>query len=148
VIDALEWIGPYHDYLMGFPKIAKYCYYPGWQEPGSVLEMIVNKNAFETLTTDLKEIIQRVSYAVNTIMLSEFEAKNTEYYFKLLKENQTQFKKFPDDVLDKFRKLTREVINEITSTDDKSQKIYDSYSKFQKNISQWSEIAERNYTPL
>ena len=146
VIDALEWVGPYHDYLMGFPQIAKYYYYPGWQEPGSVLELIVNKNAYESLSADLKEITQRVSYAINTIMLSEFEAKNTEYYFKLLNDNQIQFKKFPDDVLDKFRKLTREVISEITSTDEKSKKIYDSYSKFQKNISQWSEIAEMNYT--
>ena len=146
IIDALEWVGPYHDYLMGFPKIAKYYYYPGWQEAGSVVELTVNKNAYESLPADLKEIIKWVSYALNTIMLSEFETKNTEYYFKLLNEKQVEFRKFPDDVLEMLRKLSKEVIGELTSSDEKSKKIYDSYSKFQKNISEWSNIAERNYT--
>ena len=145
MIDALEWVGPYHDYLMGFHKIAKYYYYPGWQEPGSVLELIINKDAFESLTPDLQEIVQRFAVGMNTIMLSEFEAKNTEYYFKLINENHTTLKKFPDDVLDTLRKLTKEVIDEIVSGDAKSKKVYDSYSKFEKNITQWSEIAERNY---
>ena len=57
VIDATEWIGPYHDYLMGFYQVAKYYYYPGWHEPGGVLEMIVNKKKFYNLPSDLQEII-------------------------------------------------------------------------------------------
>ena len=47
VIDATEWVGPYNDYKMGFYKVAKYYYYPGWHEPGTVLETFVNKKAFE-----------------------------------------------------------------------------------------------------
>ena len=145
VIDALEWIGPYHDYLMGFHRIAKYYYYPGWQEPGSPLELIINRNAYESLTPDLQEIVQRFAIGMNIIMLSEFEAKNTEYYFKLINENHTTLKKFPDGVLNTFRKLTKEVIDEIVSNDPKSEKVYHSYSKFEKSITQWSEIAEKNY---
>ncbi|HKI78224.1 MAG TPA: TRAP transporter substrate-binding protein [Ignavibacteriaceae bacterium] len=147
VIDALEWIGPYHDYLMGFNKIAKYYYYPGWHEPGSPLELIINKNAYESLPDDLKEIIKNAAAAINVMMLSGFEAKDTEYYFKLKEEN-TQFRKFPDEVIDVFRKLSKEVIDEITSSDPKAKKIYDSYSSFQKRISQWNDIAERNYSGL
>ena len=82
------------------------------------------------------------------MVLSGFEAKNTEYYFKLKNEEKTQFKKFPDDVLNVLRNLTKEVINEITSADPKAKKIYDSYNAFQKNISQWNDIAERNYPGL
>ena len=54
VIDATEWIGPYHDYIMGFHDIAKYYYYPGWHEAGSVLECIVNKRDFDSLPEDLQ----------------------------------------------------------------------------------------------
>ena len=46
-IDAAEWIGPYNDLAFGLHKAAKYYYYPGWQEPGSALEMIINQAAFE-----------------------------------------------------------------------------------------------------
>ena len=56
VIDATEWIGPYHDYLMGFYQVAKYYYYPGWHEPGGVLEIIVNKEKFYQLS-DRKSVV-------------------------------------------------------------------------------------------
>ena len=34
-IDAAEWVGPYDDEKLGFVKIAKYYYYPGWWEGGA-----------------------------------------------------------------------------------------------------------------
>jgi len=145
IIDALEWIGPYHDYLMGFNKIAKYYYYPGWHEPGSVLELIINKNAFEKLPDDLKQIIKAAVGRANILMLAEFEAKNTEYYYKILNEGKIKFLQFPKDVLSTFKKLNEEVLDEITSNDAMSKKVYTSYKKFQNDISKWYEIAERNY---
>jgi TRAP-type mannitol/chloroaromatic compound transport system substrate-binding protein len=42
-IDATEWIGPYNDIAFGLHKAADYYYYPGWQEPGPVLECMVNR---------------------------------------------------------------------------------------------------------
>ncbi len=44
VIDATEWVGPYHDYKMGFHKISKYYYYPGWWEGGVALLNMININ--------------------------------------------------------------------------------------------------------
>ena len=35
-IDATEWVGPYDDEKLGFYKIAKHYYYPGWWEPCSM----------------------------------------------------------------------------------------------------------------
>ena len=34
-LDATEWVGPYDDEKLGFHKVAKHYYYPGWWEPGS-----------------------------------------------------------------------------------------------------------------
>lgn len=145
VIDALEWIGPYHDYLMGFHKIAMYCYYPGWHEPGSTLELMINKDAFEDLPDDLKAIIKAAADASNTMILAAFDAKNTEYYYKMKGEN-VEFREFPQEVLNKLMTYSKEVIDEIISTDPKSKKAYESYLKFKKNIFGWMEISERNYT--
>ncbi|MEL6987322.1 MAG: TRAP transporter substrate-binding protein, partial [Bacteroidota bacterium] len=58
VIDATEWIGPYHDYKMGFHNITKYYYYPGWHEAGTILETIVNKEAYNALPKSLQSIIE------------------------------------------------------------------------------------------
>ena len=42
VVDAIEWVGPYNDLAFGFHEIAEYYYYPGWHEPGTTLETIIN----------------------------------------------------------------------------------------------------------
>lgn len=145
VIDAAEWAGPYHDYLMGFHKIAKYYYYPGWQEPASFIELIVNKNSFNELPQDLKTIVETAASSHCVKMFAEFEAKNIEYYKKLINEEKIEFRKFPDEVMSTFKKFNDEVINEIIESDPLSKKVYESYNSFHKSAGEWSDIAEKNY---
>ncbi len=148
VIDATEWIGPYHDYLMGFHKIAKYYYYPGWHEPGTVLEFAVNKRAFEELPKDLQEIVRTAAYRSNVMMLSEFEAKNNVYLQKLRETGKVALKRFPEEVLNAFRRYSQEVIDELVEGDPLSRKVYESFSKFRKEVGGWAEISEKVYYNL
>jgi len=145
VIDATEWIGPYHDYLMGFHEIAKYYYSPGWHEPGSNLEIIVNKRLFDNLEPDLKEILRTASFRLNMWILSEFEAKNNEYLQKILNESDVQVRRLSDDILVQMKKYTNETIQELVDSDAKTKKVYESYSKFQKDINAWSQYSEAAY---
>ncbi|MEZ5056814.1 MAG: TRAP transporter substrate-binding protein [Saprospiraceae bacterium] len=147
VIDATEWIGPYHDYKMGFHKIAKYCYYPGWHEPGSMLEIFINKSTFEGLPNDLQVILKSAAARLNVWMLSEFEAKNGQFLNKM-KEEGTDFRAFPKPVMDSLRVYTNEVLNEITANDAFSKKVYDSFSSFKKKAAEWSSVTERAYFDL
>jgi TRAP-type mannitol/chloroaromatic compound transport system substrate-binding protein len=145
VIDSLEWVGPYHDYTFGFNRIAKYYYYPGWQEPTGALELAVNKSAFDSLPDDLKTVIRTAASSSNLLMLSQFELKNSEMLSQIRREGKVQLKKFPDEVLNHFRFLTSQVIQEITSKDKMAAKIYDSYSSFHKQVSAWNDISEKNH---
>ncbi|KAA3656122.1 MAG: ABC transporter substrate-binding protein [Calditrichaeota bacterium] len=145
VIDATEWIGPYHDFLKGFHKIAKYYYYPGWHEPGTVLELAVNKSAFEELPTDLQEIIRAGAARLNGRILYEFDAKNGEYLSKLINEHNINLQKFPDDVLATFKKYADEAIEELVSSNADAAKIYASYASFRNQISAWEEITTHTY---
>lgn len=143
VIDATEWIGPYHDYKMGFHKIAKYYYYPGWHEPGSTLETIVNKQAYEALPTDLQEIIRTASLRQNHWVLSSFEAQNNQYLKKLVEEEGVQLRAFPREVISELRRLTEEVITEQTTNDPQSQRVYTAYRTFQQSAQEWAQVTER-----
>ena len=145
VIDATEWVGPYHDYLMGFHKVARYYYYPGWHEPGTALELIVNRGAFEKLPKELQTIVRSAASRANVAMLSEFESKNNSYLRKLTREHKVLLKRFPDDVLKAFKGYTRDVLGEMTGKDKKSRKVYDSFHTFQKNVSDWAKVSEVAY---
>lgn len=145
VIDAAEWVGPYHDFLMGFHRIAKYYYYPGWHEPGTVLELFVNKGFFEKLPKDLQSIVRTAAYRSNLWMLSEFESKNNIYLQKLVKEHKVKVKGIPQDVLKQFKKYTDEVVEELVSNDPLSKKVYESFIRFKKDVSQWAKVSEVAY---
>lgn len=56
-IDAAEWVGSCNDLAFGLHRVAGFGYYPGWQEPGPMLEVLINKPAFDTLHDDLKAIV-------------------------------------------------------------------------------------------
>ena len=148
VIDATEWVGPYNDYKMGFYKVAKYYYYPGWHEPGTVLESFVNKSAFEALPKDLQEIVRTAAMAANLWMLCESEAKNNFYLEKMIKEEGVQLKQFPAEVVKQLRQYSAEVLQEIVDKDEQSKKVYESFSKFQKNYQIWGKTSEAAYFSL
>lgn len=145
VIDATEWIGPNHDYVMGFHKIAKYYYYPGWHEPSACCDLFINKATFDKLPAELQDMISEGAAALNVEMLSDFETKNSEYLIKIKQESGVELKEFPQEVLDKLQELTAEVINEITNSNADCKRVYDSYKQFYDNIAQWSSLVDRNY---
>jgi TRAP-type mannitol/chloroaromatic compound transport system substrate-binding protein len=145
VIDATEWIGPYHDYLMGFHQIAKYYYHPGWHEPGTVLELFVNKLKFEGLPVHLQEIVRAAASRLNLWMLSEFEVKNAEYLEKIRTESKVTLKTFPPDVINRLREISQEVIEELAASDPMCRKIADALYAFKAKMNKWAELSEKEF---
>jgi len=145
VIDATEWIGPYHDYKMGFHQIADYYYVNGWHETGASLEAIFNKERFESLPEDLQEILRSAVLRANHWVLSEFEAKNSIYLKKLVEEEKVQIRTYPEDVLQNLRDYSEETIRELVEKDPQSKIVHDSYTRFFEEIKSWSNISEKQY---
>jgi TRAP-type mannitol/chloroaromatic compound transport system substrate-binding protein len=145
VIDATEWIGPYHDYLMGFHKIAKYYYAPGWHEPGSTLEFMFNNREFDLLPKDLQVIIEVATAKLNVLTLSEFESKNNEYVQKIKADSKVEFRTLPDDVLLSLKNASENVLEELVTDNIECKKIYSSIKSFKTNISQWANKSEMLY---
>jgi len=143
VIDATEWIGPFHDYLMGFHEVAKYYYYPGWHEPGPALEMLINKPKFDALSSDLREIIRTACYRTNRWMGAEFDARNGTYLQKIMNETDVRIGQFPETVLEQLKIFTVETLEELCERDAPGNKIYQAFDKFRKEVGVWMNVSER-----
>ncbi len=143
VIDAVEWVGPYNDLAMGFHEVAKYYYYPGWHEPGSTIEMMVNQEAFDRLPKDLQAIVEVAAKAANQSMLDEYTAKNNAALKELVEVHGVQFKRLPDDVLAKLHQETDSVIAEMIADDPLAKKVYSSYSTFAKSVHDYHQVSEK-----
>jgi len=144
VIDATEWVGPYHDYKMGFPKVAKYYYTPGWHEPGTQLEFFINTGAYNKLPGDLQEILHSAAARVQSWMLAELDVKNAEYLLKI-KEEGTEIKTFPRPVLVELKKYTLEAIDTLVARDRDARRVADSYFGFKAKLKAWTDLTEKVY---
>lgn len=144
-IDATEWVGPYNDLAFGLHKAAKYYYYPGWHEPGSMLEAMVNKKAYDALSPDLQAIVQACCKAVNATMLAEFAARNHDALETLVKQHGVQLRRFPDDVLRTLKQATGEVLAEQAKADALFARVLASYQSFATKSAAATAIAEQAY---
>lgn len=144
-LDATEWVGPYNDLAFGFYKAAKYYYYPGWHEPGSTMECLINKKAFEQLPKDLQTVILTACKAANVDMLAEYTARNQQALNTLVYEHKVKVLPLPDQVLKKLKTIAEEVVAELAAKDPMTQKIYNSYARFRAQVSQWGSISEQAF---
>ena len=56
-IDAAEWVGPYDDEKLGFQKVAKYYYYPGFWEGGPTVHAFANLEKWNSLPKNYQAIL-------------------------------------------------------------------------------------------
>ncbi len=141
-IDATEWIGPWNDLAFGLYQAAQYYYYPGWQEPGSTLECLINQQAFESLPEDLQEIVRIACQSINMDMHCEYTARNQQALDTLVNQHGVELRQFPDEVLARLKTLSQEVIQEIADGDEMSQKVHASYFSFMEQVRKWTAKSE------
>ena len=145
VIDAVEWVGPYNDRTLGLMEVAEYYYYPGWHEPGAMLEFTVNQKAFDRLPADLQAIVEGAARATNQDMLDEFTARNNSSLTSLLDEYDTKLRPLPDDVMDILHSNAVIALDKLKEDDPMAAKISASYEDFLDGVRTYHEISERAY---
>ncbi len=144
-LDAAEWVGPYNDLAFGLYKAAKYYYTPGWQEPGSTMECMINEAAFKQLPTDLQSIVRNAMKVSNLEMLSEYTARNQQALQTLVEKHHVELREFPDEVLIELKKLSEEVVNELAAKDALANRVWASQKAFRAEVSKWTNLSEVSF---
>lgn len=142
VIDAAEWAAPYNDVALGLYKVAKYYYYPGWHEPGTTIECIINKQAMAKLPKDLQLIVENAMRVANQEMLAELTAKNNRALQQLIKVHKVTLRRFPADVLETLKQTSDEVVQRELEKDPRAIKIFESFDRFRQQAHAWHDVSE------
>jgi len=141
-IDATDWVSPYNDLAFGLHKAARYYYYPAWQEPQAVLELLVNQKAFDSLPKDLQAIVTEATRAASRDMLDDYTYNNA-IALEQLKTYGTQLKRFPDEVLAAMREQSDLVLGELAAQSELNGRIWASMKAFQAQVEPMHEISEK-----
>jgi len=144
-IDATEWVGPWNDEAMKFQEAAKYYYYPGMHEPGSMLACGCNKSWLTSLSKSDQAIIEGAASMENDVMMAEYNAKNGAALKRLINDHGVKLEQFNDKVYDGFAKGAEEVFAEVQAHSDLAARTHASFLKGRKDIGAWTNLSDSPY---
>jgi TRAP-type mannitol/chloroaromatic compound transport system substrate-binding protein len=143
-IDAAEWVGPYDDEKLGFYKVAKFYYYPGWWEGGAMLHNFINLDKWNSLPKSYQEIVRAASDKAHNWMQAKYDAGNPQA-LKRLVANGAQLRPFPQPVMEAFYKATKDTYDDTVSKNPDFKKVLDSMVAFRGDEYLWWQVAELGF---
>ncbi len=144
-VDATEWVGPWNDSFMKFYEAAKFYYYPGMHEPGSMLAVGMNKKWWDGLSKSDQLIITAAAEMENSVMMSEYNAKNGASLASLIQDQGVKLRSFSDDIYDAFGDAAAEVYEEVQQHSPLAKKIHESFLKSRTEVGSWAKISDQAY---
>ncbi|MBT8052395.1 MAG: TRAP transporter substrate-binding protein [Xanthomonadales bacterium] len=142
-IDATEFSMPAVDQLLGFSRVAKYNYFPGWHQTFSAAHLQINLDEWNSLRNQTKTMIRVACRAAAMEVISE-----AEYLQGAVIQDFEQQGVVTDmlstEILEQLRAVTREVLDEEAAKDEHFAKILKSQREFSEVYRYWK---TRGYLP-
>jgi len=145
VLDATEFLGPWSDRAMGFQKVAKNYYSPGFHEPNGTGEAVFNTLALDGLPEDLRAIVLEACRAENGRALAQSDWENAGALQHLQEQDAVTVLPYPDDVLTALRQTAGDVLSEFADKDPLAKRIHESHQAARARLAPWSDVAMRRF---
>ncbi len=143
-IDATEWVGPYDDEKLGFYKVAKNYYYPGWWEPGPSMSIYIGEKAWASLPTTYQEILKSAIHEAGLEMQRRYDARNPAALKRILEQGVT-LRPFSEDLLSGALEASIQILEDHAAKDAGYKKIHDHWKAARADQFKFFSTAELAY---
>jgi len=143
-IDAAEWVGPYDDEKLGFVKVAKYYYYPGWWEGTSQSHNLVNLDKWNALPKHYQAAVESASHDMFSWVTGKYDAVNPPALKRLVVAGAI-LRPFPQEVLEACYNTANEIYAELSKTNAHFGKMHASMMAFRTESLPWMQVAELSF---
>jgi TRAP-type mannitol/chloroaromatic compound transport system substrate-binding protein len=143
-IDATEWVGPHDDEKLGFNRIARYYYYPGWQEPGVTLTAMFNQRAYDQLPEGYRHVLAVAAAEENDSMMRRYDALNPPALERLIASG-TEVRRFPDDFLQAAYRESNALLESLSAANPQFAAIYGPWKEFRAQSFRYFNRVEQSY---
>ena len=143
-IDGAEWVGPYDDEKLGFNKVAKYYYYPGWWEGGPMLHTIINLKQWEALPAEFKHALHAACAEANVHMVAKYDNANPAALRRLV-AGGAQLRPYPQPVMDASLAAANELYDEHSAKFPEFAKFYEAVKKYRADEVLWFRVTEQTF---
>lgn len=146
LLDACEFSYPGLDAALGFSKVIKYNYFPGWHQPASTGELIINKDVWETKLNDQQRAIIETAAQANLLWTI---ARGVATQADVLRDNAenkgVKNVKWSQDMIAAFKKAWEEVAAEYSAKDPFFKKVWEDLSAYRAKNALWM---QKGYLPM
>lgn len=139
-LDATELSFPLVDKLLGFDKVAKHYYFPGWHQPSGFIEFYMNKDAWTALSDGQRRAVETACADINLWAIGTASAGQGEA-LAAFRDNGVTVARFPDSVMDALRQAADDVYEEQAAADPMFRKVIESYGAFSKSYDEYQALS-------
>ncbi|MEO1362309.1 MAG: TRAP transporter substrate-binding protein [Pseudomonadota bacterium] len=140
-IDATEFSMPAIDQRLGFHKVVKYNYFPGWHQQATVFELLINKDVWDGASEQHQHILAEACKASMADSFAEGEAMQFAALQKNIEENGVEIRKWSPEMLDVFRETWDVVAAEESAADPYFAEVYADMTEFRAQYDLWESNA-------
>ena len=141
VLDATEFSMPAIDEKLGFSRVAKYNYYPGWHQQATLLELLINRNVWDSLSKVDQSIIKTACQAAMLDSFAKSEAIQADAIRRNVDERGVENRVWSQELLDLYEKTWHVVASREASKDAFFKEVWDSLQSFRNQYREWGNRA-------
>jgi TRAP-type mannitol/chloroaromatic compound transport system substrate-binding protein len=140
-IDATEFSMPAIDKRLGFYKLVKYNYFPGWHQQATLFELLINKGVWSTMSDSHRAIVENACKASMADSFAEGEAIQFAAMQENVEKHGVHIKVWADEMLALFSKTWNEVAEEEAAKDAFFAKVWADMKTFREGYKVWKTYA-------
>jgi TRAP-type mannitol/chloroaromatic compound transport system substrate-binding protein len=145
-IDAFELVGPQVDLQFGAHQVAPFYYFPSYNQPSGMVELVINKAKYDALPEDLQQVIAIATQAEHDQGLAEANAGNAKALKILTTDHNVQVRQLPQAILMALGNVSSEVLAGIRASGDSiSKRTIDSFQNARQLLMAWSNLTEQSF---
>jgi TRAP-type mannitol/chloroaromatic compound transport system substrate-binding protein len=144
VIDAAEWGGPYEDEKLGFVRVARFYYAPGFWEACSHVALMANRRAWDELPKRYRRALETACGEAALEMTSRYDHHNPQALRRLVAAG-AQLRFWPREVLQAAWREAHGLYEELSGRNERFKKIWESYRPYRDEQYQWFRVAETSF---
>ena len=143
-LDAVEFVGPHDDEKLGFVRVARFYYAPGFWEAGARLHFMSNQRAWDALPQMYREAIETACGEANAEMLARYDTLNPQALRRLIAAG-AQLRFWPREILQAAWRESHALYEELSARNEKFRKVWTSYRAFRDEDYQWFRVSENSF---
>ena len=138
-IGAAELSFPTIDTSAGFFEVAKHYYFPGWHQPGSLNELLVNADVWAGLAESQRLAVRNACSDLSIRMFAhDMQAQSAA--LEEFRSAGVTVERFPEEVLAALQLATEEVLEEAAQRDNDFADVIESYQNFSERYDEYREL--------